>query len=223
MIYQPILRAQYVVAGFTCELVGEPDFPVARGAGYVVRDAKLARRVNQTDHPEILLQMGLYGWLFERTFGTPPVALEVVDASGGIVSVPYDGGAEALRVLEQILTLRTAEREPYTPVGWTKCQGCAYRGRCWRQAEDANDVALVQGVDQGLARALRTIGVESVAQLVERFDEAALAAFPRPLGNATKRVGTAAMEILRNARVLTSGCEERFARPTRPFPNPPTT
>ena len=215
-IYQPILRAQHPLAGVTCELVGEPDFLVARGDGFVIRDAKLARRVTQTDHPEILLQMGLYGWLFERTFGTPSVCLEVVDGSGGIVAVPYDGGAEALRVLEQILTLRTAESEPYTPVGWTKCQGCAYRERCWRQAESANDVALVQGVDQGLARALRTMGVESVTQLVERFDETALGAFPRPLGNATKRVGTAAREILRNARVLTLGREELFARPIIP-------
>jgi predicted RecB family nuclease len=216
VIYQPVLRVQHAIAGVSCEVLGEPDFLVARRAGYIVRDAKLARRVNKRDHPEILLQMGLYGWLFEGAFGTPPVGLEVVDGLGGIVSLPYDGGAGALHVLGQVIALRTVGNELYSPVGWTKCQGCAYWERCWRLAQNAQDPALVQGVDQGLACALRSNGIESIGQFVERFDMKMLAAFSRPSGRRTKKVGRAAPEILRNARVLASGREELFARPIIP-------
>jgi predicted RecB family nuclease len=160
--------------------------------------------------------MGLYAWLFERLFGARPAGLEVVDGSGAIVSVPYDGGARALEVLGQIVELRAVGHEPYSPVGWSKCLGCAYKHRCWKQAQASQDPALVQGVDQGLACALRSSGIESIAQFVERFDVGKLAAFSRPSGRRTKKVGKTAREILRNARVLASGREELFAPPILP-------
>ena len=50
-----------------------------------------------------------------------------------------------------IFRLKQTQAEPYSPVGWTKCGGCGFYGRCWPRAERERDVALVSGVDQGLA------------------------------------------------------------------------
>ncbi len=72
VIYQPVLRSEVDLSGIRCEVVGEPDFLVRQSGGYAIRDSKLARRINERDHPEIIAQVGLYGWLFEACFGTPP-------------------------------------------------------------------------------------------------------------------------------------------------------
>ena len=52
-----------------------------------------------------------------------------------------------LAVLAQILALKQADSEPYSPVGWSKCSDCGFQGRCWPQAEAKGDVAMVEGVD----------------------------------------------------------------------------
>ena len=77
VIYQGALEAEAELLGVACTIYGEPDFFVRRGNGYVIRDAKLSRRINETEHPEIVQSLRLYGWLYEQTFGLPPAALEV--------------------------------------------------------------------------------------------------------------------------------------------------
>ncbi len=121
----------------------------------MIRDSKISRRITEKDHPEIILQLGLYGWLYEQIVGRPASALQVHSGSGSIEEIVYDGGRAALDVLQEILRLKQSATEPYSPVGWTKCGGCGFHERCWPRAEEKRDVALVAGVDKGLARALR--------------------------------------------------------------------
>lgn len=85
VIYQPRLSMATTLDGVECRIVGDPDFLVYDSGTYNIRDSKLSRRITEQDHPEILRQMELYGWLYEQTFGTPPGQLEVHSGSGDIV------------------------------------------------------------------------------------------------------------------------------------------
>ena len=198
-------------------VIGVPDFLILDGEGYVIRDSKMARRIDEENHPEILLQLQLYGWLYQKSCGLAPKGLQVHAGTGEIVTIPYDGGATAFRELERLLTIKQLSTEPYEPVGWTKCLGCAYTDRCWTQAEKNGDVALVYGVDQSLARTLYSEGVRSRRDLVARFDATSLSELKRPYGNREQRVGKAAERILRFADAMEKNQEIVLAHPVIPL------
>ena len=126
--------------------------------GYAIRDSKLNRRVGpSTEH--VRLQLETYGWLYEQTFGEPPVALQVHAGSGEIIDVAYeDGGERALATFEQILEMRLAEEEPEEYVGVSKCTGCGFHGRCWPMAVERHDIGLLPWVDRGLIAELHAAG-----------------------------------------------------------------
>jgi len=215
-LYQPVFQSTIRIDGADVRVVGIPDFLIRDGAAYRVRDCKLALHADEERHPEILRQLELYGWLFERTAGAPPTALEVVLGDSTIVEVPFDGGDRALAALREIRRTTALDAPPYSPVGWTKCLGCGFRGHCWAEAEGRGDVALVYGVDQGLARALRQGGVTTIRGLLDRFDEPTLAGFARPWGNRSQRVGNRAGRILEQARATASGDMTVLAPPALP-------
>lgn len=207
VIYQAVLRARTVLAGEECEIIGIPDFMVSSKPGfYLLRDSKISRRITDKEHPEILLQLGLYGWLYEQTFGGSPARLEVHSGTGDIIEVGGCASA-ALKCLEAIVQFKQAAPDTYAPVGWSKCGGCPFHDACWARAERDRDVAMVLGVDQGLATALRAQGVISISDLLTSFDEVSLSALKRPWGKGERRVGTQAKSILMNARALDSGKE----------------
>src|ERR1035437_5159854 len=104
-----------------CEIVGYPDFLIWEEDGYIIRDSKMARRVDEDNHPEIIRQVGLYAFLFEMACGEEPKAIQVHCGTNAIVDVPYDGGASALTALRRIVALRKTQDELYQPVGWSKC------------------------------------------------------------------------------------------------------
>ncbi len=216
VIYQPALRSHMESDGVRWEVVGDPDLLIRWGDGYLIRDCKIAQRITHADHPEIHLQMELYGWLYERAFGVPPKALEVYNGAGEIVELAYKGGTRALQELELIARLKRSKREPYVPVGWTKCSHCGFRYRCWPQAEERKDVALVYGVDQWMAHELREDGVETYPQLVDRFTAERLARLTRPTASHTWKVGKRAPSILRMARALMAGHEMLIQPPVIP-------
>lgn len=216
VIYQAVLRSTPVLQGKECELVGEPDYLIHEAGRYVIRDSKISRRITQKDHPEILRQLEVYGWLYESVFGDPPLRLEVHSGTGDIVEVPYDRGRTALDLVSEIISLKEAETEPHSPVGWTKCNGCGFYARCWPRAERERHIALVSGVDQGLARALYSVGIVTMDDLLARFDEPRLAEFQRPWGKGTQRVGKRAGAILRNAHALAFKEETVLQRPNVP-------
>lgn len=211
VIYQGELAADTQLGGVPVAVVGRPDFLILDGDGYVIRDSKLSLRVDEESHPEIVLQLQLYGWLFERTACTPAKRLQAHTGKGEIVDVPYDGGAAALSELARILDLKRLAAEPYEPLGWTKCGGCGYSARCWPPAEARQDVSLVLEVDQGLARRLHADGTETAQQLAERFDTQRLGELKRPWGDREQKVGKKAEKILMYAEVLVSGKERVLA------------
>jgi predicted RecB family nuclease len=209
--------AQASFGGAEVEIVGEPDFLIRSADGYIVRDSKISRRINEEDHPEILRQLELYGWLFEKTFGAPAKALQVHAGTGAIENVAYDGGERVLGVLDLITSLRNSDSEPYSPVGWTKCSSCGFHGRCWPLAKSRHDLALLPDIDQSLAVALHGASVRTFEDLLERFDEASLAAFKRPWGKKVQKIGDGrAAAILRTARVMISKQEVVVATPAIP-------
>ena len=77
VLYQPAFLATERICGTDVEIVGVPDYLILDGDGYVIRDSKMARRIDEENHPEILLQVQLYGWLFEKCCGTAPKGLQV--------------------------------------------------------------------------------------------------------------------------------------------------
>ena len=208
VIYQGEFAVDTVVGGMPVTIVGRPDFLILDGDGYLIRDSKLSRQVDEDHHKEIMLQLQLYGWPFQQTVGIPAKRLEVHTGKGNIVDVLYDGGAAALSELTKIVGLKRLAAEPYEPVGWTKCgAGCGYYDHCWQQAEANDDVSLVMEVDQGLARELNAAGVKSATQLLASFDVQRLSGFTRPWGEKQQRVGKKAEKILVYADVLISGNE----------------
>lgn len=90
IIYQPALSAEMTFNGNRCAVIGEPDFLIYSDSGCVIRDSKMSRRITEKDHPEILLQLGMYGWLYESTFGHAPAGLQVHSGTGAVVDVPYN-------------------------------------------------------------------------------------------------------------------------------------
>ena len=216
VIYQGVFCASAEIGGQEVEVVGEPDFLIRGDDGYVVRDAKISRRITEGDHPEILRQLELYGWLYERVLGAPPKTLQVFSGGGELVQVPSEGAGGAIEALGEILRLKRTDAEPYSPVGWTKCGGCIYHEHCWTRARENRDVALIVGVDQGLASALREEGIETIDQLLDGFDEARLGGFRRSWGPRMQRVGRKAGPILQMARAMATGEEILLEPPALP-------
>ena len=216
ILYQAAFLVTDKIGESEVEIVGVPDFLILDGGGYLIRDSKLSRRIDEENHPEILLQIQLYGWLFEKSCGTAPKGLQVHSGTGEIVSIPYDDGAAALQELERLLVIKRLNVEPYEPVGWSKCLGCGFNDRCWEKAEQNSDVALVYCVDQSLARTLNTQGIRSRKELLTKFDVASLSDFKRPYGKREQRVGKVAEKILQFADAMEKWHEKVLAVPAIP-------
>jgi len=216
VLYQPALKAIHKLSEEEYEIVGEPDFLIKDGNNYIIRDSKISRRINEKDHPEILRQLELYGWLYEETFKRLPKALQVHSGTGDIIELPYDGGSTALDLMEEIAKLKRAKFETYSPVGWRKCGGCPFKNHCWPVAQANRDVSLVPGVDQKLALALREKGVRTLEQLLNNFDEHRLADFKRPWGNRLQKVGKKAKSIIRMAKAIYEKKEIMIQLPSIP-------
>jgi predicted RecB family nuclease len=211
-IYQARFRASIDLDGETCEVVGEPDFLIRDGNGYRIRDSKLARLVDDDHHPEITLQLQLYGWLYERVVGAPPAGLEVHAGSGEIVPVPYDSEA-ALGFVRNLRRMRLAPEDAYEPVGWSKCGGCGYFDLCWKQAEAANDIALLPAVSQARAIDLRAYGIATIRDVPAAIQNPAL----RDLfyqGKRNPRLRDSAVRLLRSAEAHISGENIVIAQPS---------
>src|SRR5262249_16805585 len=109
VIYQPEMKVSHPDHG---DVVGRPDFFIREHTGYVIRDCKLSRRFNEDDHPEIFRQLELYGWLYEQTFGSPPVRLEAHMGDRQTQIVPYLP-TRTLEVLDVMQKIKQLSEEPF--------------------------------------------------------------------------------------------------------------
>src|ERR1700693_813972 len=190
-IYHARFRAPIDIDGEICELVGEPDFLIRDGGGYRIRDSKLARRVDDDHHPEVHA------------------------GSGEIVPVPQDGGEAALGFLRKLRRMRLAAENAYEPVGWSKCGGCGYFDLCWKQAEAANDIALLPVVSQARAIELRAHGIATIREVPVAIENPVL----RELfyqGKRKPRLRDFALRLLRSAEAHISGAVIVIAPPAIP-------
>jgi predicted RecB family nuclease len=220
VIYQPAFLVKHRIAGTDVETVGAPDFLILDGDGYFVRDCKMSRRIKADKHPEIIVQVQLYGWLFQKSTGSRAKALQVFNGMQTVVNVDDDGGTWALAVLENLLTIKQLKDAPYEPVGWSKCGGCGFNETCMSKAEAIGDVALVQDVNQSIARKLHELGVVSRKNLLSKFDFASLSELKRPFGSSERRIGKTAERILQFAEAMESHKEKILAAPAiPPFPS----
>ena len=172
----------------------------------VIEEAKIAKNIDMKSHPEIILQVQLYGWLLEKMTGVRPSSLRVFNSERDLVEVPPAGEEELLAALEDIVRSITAEEEPYAPVSYSSCMSCGFGDYCWENAVARRDVALLPRLDKGLARELRGMGIISVDDLVERMDEQSLSELKRPYGKGLRKVGKLAESIIPLAKAL---AEER--------------
>jgi len=220
VVYQPAFLVRHTIAGTDAEIVGVPDFLILDGDGYFIRDCKMSRPIGTEEHPEIIVQVQLYGWLFERSTGFPAKGLQVFNGMNEVVGVENEGGAWALAVLENLLRLKQLDAEPYEPVGWSKCGGCGFNERCMGKAEAEDSVALVPDVDQSLARTLRGIGVSTRKELLTKFGFVSLSELKRPYGRSERRVGKTAERILQFAEAIETHREKILSAPAIPsFPS----
>lgn len=214
VIYQGALTAEISGNSGKIRLSGQPDFLIREGNGYVVRDCKLSRRINEQDHPDIIAQLHLYNFLFKVSSGRHPVRTEVFSGSGDIVEVPPQANSALLERVCELEAIKTLPAAPYTPVGWSKCSGCGFFSRCWPLAEKRRDVALVPEVTLNLTIALRDAGISTYDELLSQLSAEELGDFRVPHGKRLQRVGLRAERIMVSARSL-AGKEEivtgRFA------------
>ncbi len=220
-IYQPRFRQTIPLDGDSIELIGEPDFLLramdGAGAGYVVRDSKLARNVLSSRHAGIPAQLQIYGYLYELATGVPPAALEVHNGAGGIVRIDYRGAFAVLDLLREHRRLRAADPGAYEPVGLTKCGGCGYEERCAAEARAARDVSLLPSVDQKKARALHARGITSIDRIPAAID----GADHRDMfwqGRKSPRVTDTAARLRRFAEAFLAGQPVVIERPDLPDP-----
>ncbi len=209
LIYHGLLLAELEIEGHDLILVGEPDFIIRTGDGHVIREAKLARHVDDKRHPEITAQIQIYGLLLEEVTGSPPPRLEVVAGDGTLAEMPYDRGAAERELAAVVLAIK-AEEEPYSPVGWSKCGDCDFHEICWDAAVRSRDVAILPGVDQGLALKLRDMGVTRVEELAEKYREDELSELKRPWGKGERKVGKTAGKIMSAARATLNDLPEKL-------------
>lgn len=217
IIYQPVLMTEFNLAGEDCEIIGIPDLLIRNGTGYLIRDTKISRHAEEENHYETVLQLNLYGWLFERVFSSSPAGLQVLLGDGTLQPIAYDGGVSVEAKLRTIYDLKNRATEFYEPVGWTKCTSCGFFDRCWQNAEAADDVARLGDVDEGLAREFYSQNILTVEQLLQSFDATTLGDFRRPWGQRMQRVGKKAEDILANAHALKSGNVIVIGKPAVPL------
>lgn len=126
VIYQAEFEYATTIGGSRVVVVGRPDFLILDGNDYIVRDSKLSRKVDADHHEEISLQLQLYGWLFERTVGTPAKCLQVHTGAGSVVEIPNDGGAAVLAKLAEVLAVKQLTRRAVRA-----CRLVEIQGRLW--------------------------------------------------------------------------------------------
>jgi predicted RecB family nuclease len=203
-LFQPMLAAP---AGFApdVEITGVPDFLLLDGDSYVIRDCKLSRRITENDHPEIVAQVELYGWLYEAATGLRPRRLEVLSGTGEVEELPYGGAVDALQTLAMVRDTYTSGYDEYEPVGWSKCSACAYHDHCWPPAEDRRDPAVLPDVQQGIAKLFHDMGITDYRELPSKFSADSLGDLRFSSGRGLQKVGKAASRILLHAEAFTAG------------------
>jgi len=168
----------------------------------VIEEVKIAKNIDIRSHPEIVLQVQLYGWLLEKVTGMHPKSLRVFNSERRLIEAPQGDKGELQGTLETIVRSISAEERPYAPVSYSTCMSCGFGDYCWGNAVESRDLSLLPNLDKGLALELRQMGILSVDDLVKRMNEKALSEMKRPYGKGTRKVGKLAETLIRMAKAM---------------------
>ena len=216
LIYQGQFVLDHEIDGKTTRILGYPDFLLPDGDGWIIADAKLAGtifnpprkrdggRSPKASKKYIVLQLQLYGWMFEELFPDTPFKLHVYTGTGEIEEVEYDGGVEALEHLARILELEALTTEPVEVVGWTKCGGCGFREHCWPRAVSGDELGYVSDLQVTFAERLIAAGITSYPQILEQFTEESLAEFYANGKKVSESNRGSARKLIENVTALTT-------------------
>jgi uncharacterized protein len=216
-VYHARFRAEVPLDGETCELVGEPDFLIRDfdGAGYRIRDSKLAHNPLSSRHAGIPPQLQIYGYLYECATGVPPRGLEVHAGTNEIVPIKYVGGDTVLALLREHRRFRQSSPDEYEPVGLNKCGGCGFENHCWTAAKAAGDPALLEGVSQEQARRFHEMGIRSISAIAPAIDNPVHRDYFYE-GVKKPKLKSSAIKLQRKAESYLSGKEIVVAAPELP-------
>lgn len=202
IIYQGVICEELIINNKLVTVIGIPDFLIYEEEGYRIRDCKLARHIDDKRHQEVIAQIKIYGLLLEKLTGQKVKKMDVVLGDNSLLDITKSEVINPEEILSRVINIAEKEKPPYSPVGWSKCMGCGYRHICWEIAVKNKDVALVYGVDQGLARFFWEKGITKIGQLLDNYDETSLAEVNRPWGEKIQKVGKKANKILLQARAM---------------------
>ena len=166
------------------------------------------------------MQLAIYGWLYEQTFGVAPIAIQVHTGAGTVDDVPYEGAEEALATLARIRELRGLTTEPREMVGWGKCSSCGFFERCWpRAVERALGRPSALGRSRPDHRARRPRNEHDRRTCSRASIEDSLAELERPWGRRRQQVGLKSGRILASARALAENRPIVLKEPADPEPS----
>ena len=204
IIYQGVLSATVRVDGRLIDAVGIPDFLIRSPGGYTIRDTKTAIRISETERPDIVAQLRFYAWLLPRMTGTSADRVEVIAGDGIVHDFPIHGPVSTEDHVRRAIAAKTAHTQPACGVKWSDRGTCPFFQRCWDEAIDRNDLAVVPGVPRSLASELRRRGISTIDDLLHHHSPASLQDVQYRRGSRVVRVGSRADDILRAANALTT-------------------
>jgi len=215
--YMPVLlRGQTRLGGRLVTVVGRTHVSGGARNWVVEEDSLPATNAGGATASYWAERLQLYGWLFEQTFGVAPIRLSVgISFTPRYIRLEYDGGRSARKTLKSLWRLVTADEEPWTPVGKSKCKECVFRERCAQTATAAGDISLV-AQELAWAEAFHDAGIETAADLLQH-DESSLAEIELRVNGEPRLVGPKRSQaLLARARIAASGKPEWRRRPVVP-------
>lgn len=159
VIYQP------VACDRENRLIGKPDFLLLIGDQYQVADAKLANSL--TNRPDLMIQLGLYRWLFR----TELPALAYL-GSGAIEQVGPEADRQCRLFLEDMQRLLRCREAPEALFAYSKCNACPYRELCVPEFEAREDLSLLYGLDPRSVPGLIEQGITCIGDLASANPQA---------------------------------------------------
>lgn len=222
VLFRPLLSCKRKIKFSWCFLDAEPDFMFydEDSDNYVIRVCESSKVVDEKQLVAVYARLRFCGYVFQESQGKPPMRLEIVGRDGQVTVVAPGSDNEIASWIESIVFMKRKTKAPWAPVGRTKCGACVFNKRCWGQASERGDAAIVRGMDQGLSNYLRDReDVSTVRELLDRFgnDVQGLANITRSWGQEKRRVGeSVARGILVAANSLVSGKEILIKSPGIP-------
>jgi len=181
---------------------------------YIVRDVKLA--VNLDNHPEIQYGLGLTTLIAAEILGYIPI-IEVASGDGNVISdLTIPDNTEVICCLTRIQEIQNMDREPYEPVGWSKCGECSFFNYCWNEAWNKQDISTIPAIEQGMAKVLISNGIKTWQDII-KIGIPKLAEIQFPRGKSNQKIGVIRSEkIVRQALCITCNRFEKMAELSLP-------